>query len=414
MKIAGLITEYNPFHFGHIIHLQNSKKITGATHTLAIMSGSFVQRGEPAIVDKWTKAEMAIKNGVDLVIELPLVYSVQTAELFALGATKMLNSTNSIDYLVFGSELGDITNLMEISKILVEEPPFFKKQLKIYLNQGYSFPTSRSLSLRDYSVYKNINIGDSLQFMKESNNILGIEYLKALYRLDSNIIPFTFKRTGDNYKEQKIKSNIPSASALRYLIKNKGIESVKCLLPELSYYPIENFISTYGMINELKNYEKIINYLFCTLTPESIAEYFDVEEGLENRIKNLSKLISNVNNLIQLTATKRYTKTRIQRIIVHLLLGLKKDVIKDAYAINPSYIRILGSNSKGFEIINKIKQNSNLHVINKLTDSLSFLNEKEKAILQMDVLSTDLFFLGLELDTPKPNMDYKTSPYIHK
>lgn len=414
MKIAGLITEYNPFHFGHITHLQNTKKITEATHTLAIMSGSFVQRGEPAIVDKWTRAEMAIKNGVDLVIELPFVYSVQTAELFALGSTKILNSTNAVDYLVFGSELGDITNLSKIAEILVEEPLFYKKRLKFYLDQGNSFSVSRSRSLVDYSISNNIDIGNSSQIIKESNNILGIEYLKALIKLNSTIVPFTFKRIGDGYKEQKVKSDIASAAALRYLIKQKGVESVRCLLPESSYNLIENFISTYGKPNKLENFENIINYLLCILTPESISEYFDVEEGLENRIKRLSKSITNIHDLIQSTATKRYTKTRIQRIIIHLLLELKKDGVEQAYLTNPGFIRILGSNSKGFDIIKKIKQNSNLHIINKLTDSIDFLDDTERAILQMDVLATDLYFLGLGLEVPKFNMDYIKSPYIYK
>ena len=147
MKVAGLITEYNPFHNGHRIHIEKTRELTGASHLVAVMSGSFVQRGEPAIVDKWTRAEMAIKNGVDLVVELPFTYAVQTAELFASGATRILEEMGIVDSLVFGSESGNIDNLKDIAMILAEEPPQFKKYLKEHLSKGNSFSASRSLAL---------------------------------------------------------------------------------------------------------------------------------------------------------------------------------------------------------------------------------------------------------------------------
>ncbi len=412
MKIAGFITEYNPFHYGHQIHIENTKSLTGASHIVAVMSGSFVQRGEPALVDKWTRAKMAINNGVDLVIELPFIYSVQTAELFASGSTKILESINSTDYLVFGSESGNIDELKAIAEIFAFEPPLFKKFLKEHLTDGNSFSVSRSLALKEYAEVNGIELGDTLSIIKESNNILGIEYLKSLIRIKSSIIPMTFKRLGDKYSELEVKSEIASATAIRHRIKENGIESAVDLLPNSSYDSIFEFIKKYGKINGLENYSQIINYLLCVKSPENISDYFDVEIGLENRIKELSKISSDPLELIKAISTKRYTETRIQRLFIHMLADLKKEAILDAFSNEPGYIRILASNKKGFEIINKIKENSDIEIINKLSDSINNLNNRNKSILLLEVLATDLYYLGLDLAKPEIAMDFTKSPFI--
>ncbi len=414
MKVAGLITEYNPFHNGHRIHIEKTRELTGASHLVAVMSGSFVQRGEPAIVDKWTRAEMAIKNGVDLVVELPFTYAVQTAELFASGATRILEEMGIVDSLVFGSESGNIDNLKDIAMILAEEPPQFKKYLKEHLSKGNSFSASRSLALVDYMISKEIDIPYTAEIIKQSNNILGIEYLKSLSRLKSTITPMTFKRQGDDYKDREIRSSIASATAIRQSIKTSGVESVEGLLPDTSYTAIHEFMQKYGCVNGLENYSQTINYLLCVLGPKKIAEYFDVEIGLENRIKNLAEKTSDIFELIRLISTKRYAETRIQRLFVHILANLERKDILQAYSISPGYLRILASNSKGFQIINSIKENSNIEIINKLTDSIPRLQSVHRKMLQKDILATDLYFLGLNPSKPLRNMDFKISPYIHK
>ena len=195
MNILGLITEYNPFHYGHKYHLEESLSKTNSDYSVAVMSGSFVQRGEPSFIDKWTKAKMAVENGVDLVIELPFIYSSQSAELFALGAVKLLNSLNIVDFLSFGSEIGDLEPLNIISKVLLEEPTEFKTNLSYNLSLGYSFPVSRSLALEMF--LKDDPLSNKYNFktiLKQSNNILGIEYIKALSKTNSNIKPITIKR----------------------------------------------------------------------------------------------------------------------------------------------------------------------------------------------------------------------------
>jgi predicted nucleotidyltransferase len=414
MKVAGLITEYNPFHNGHRIHIEKTRELTGATHLLAVMSGSFVQRGEPALVDKWTRAQMAVENGVDLVVELPFPYAVQTAELFASGATRILDEIGITDYLVFGSESGKIQELKDIAVILADEPKQFKDYLRGHLNKGNSFSASRSLALKDFVISTGLDLPNTSEILKESNNILGIEYLKSLKKLNSTIIPFTFQRQGDDYKERKIRSNIASATAIRQSIKANDIESVNGLLPDSSYRGIQGFIQKYGRVNGLENYSQVINYLLCVSSPERIAEYFDVEVGLENRIKRTAESASDVFELIRLTATKRYTETRIQRLLVHMLANMDKEDIIQTYSNTPGYVRILASNHRGFQIISSIRNNSDIEVINKLTDSIPRLKPVQRNMLKLDILATDLYFLGLNPKRPLRNLDFKISPYIHK
>ena len=414
MKVAGLITEYNPFHHGHRIHIEKTRELTGASHLVAVMSGSFVQRGEPAVVDKWTRAEMAVKSGVDLVVELPFTYAVQTAELFALGGIRILEAIGVTDYLVFGSESGDIGILNDIATILAEEPPLFKDYLKEHLERGNSFSVSRSLALEEFLLHEKIHMSNTSEILKKSNNILGIEYLKALKKTKSSITPLTFQRIGDGYREREIKSKIASATGIRHSLKSAGPESVKDYMPDPSYGAIIKFLQEYGRVNGLENYSQIINYLLCFLGPEKIADLFDVEVGLENRLKNLSLATSDVFQLIESVSTKRYTETRIQRLLIHMLLGISRKDVLEAYAVQPGYLRILGSNSKGFQIINSIKENSSLEIINKLSDSINKLDQVNKDILQRDILATDLYYLGLNLNKPLRNMDFKISPYIQK
>ena len=194
MKIAGIITEYNPFHNGHIEHIKKTKEITNSSHIISLMSGSFVQRGEPAIIDKWSRAKTAIQNGVDLVIELPVVYSVQTAELFSYGAISILDSLNIVDSIAFGSESGNVDNLKNIANVLLQESPLFKKDLKFSLKEGKSFAQSRSIAIEKEMLRNNKSDLEIKSLIRSPNNILGIEYLKALKKLDSKIIPLTYKR----------------------------------------------------------------------------------------------------------------------------------------------------------------------------------------------------------------------------
>lgn len=412
MKVVGLVTEYNPFHLGHKYHLDKSKELTGATHSIAVMSSSFVQRGEPALVDKWTRAKMAIDNGVDLVIELPCLFSVQSAELFAYGGISILNSLNAVDYLAFGSENGFIEPLSKAAIILNDEPLIYKNKLREQLNLGMSYSASRSIALEYY--IKEVNPNDSFSYselIKQSNNILGIEYLKAIYKLKSSIIPVTLKRQGNNYKDLEITANIASATGIRNSLINYDFEQIKNQLPKISYDYLSDFYSDNNSFNFLDNYNQIFQYLFRTARANEMKDIMDMENGLENRILEMGLKLNNINDIVESITTKRYPSTRIKRILIHMLLDIKKETIKKVYSSPVEYIRILGSNKKGMEILNKINEKSQVSIITKFSNYKKFKNEYINIMLELEEKATDLYFLGVN-QKPYKKMDYIISPYI--
>ena len=415
MKVVGLITEYNPFHFGHLYHLERSKLETNADYSIAIMSGSFLQRGEPSLVDKWTKAKMAIDNGVDLVIELPFIFSTQTAELFAYGSILLLDKLNIVDYIAFGSELGSLDYLNEIVDILVEEPPYYKQRLRKYLDLGNSFPVSCSNALKDYFSTFSSKIEDPnniKNILEMSNNILAIEYLKALKIINSNIKPITIKRIGNPYNENALNNKVASATGIRNSLLNNGINSIEKYVPHETYYHLINYNHKYKNFNTLNNYSQIINYLLRTQDINKLKDIMNIEIGLENRIVQKSTQCQNMDTLIQSISTKRYTKTRIQRILIHLMNGLTKSIFHKLLPHYPSYIRVLGANGNGLFLLKKIKEKSNLPIITKFADYNKYNNPHINEVISFDKKATDLYFLGINADKPYMNMDYYTTPYI--
>lgn len=414
MKVVGFITEYNPFHYGHKYHLEKSLEMTGATHSIAIMSSSFVQRGEPSIVDKWTKARMAIENGVDLVIELPFLYSTQSAELFALGGVKIMDALNIVDYIAFGSEIGNLEPLNEIVDILLKEPDLFKKVLKDHLNLGMSFPTARSMAIKDYLSQNRPLTYDYEAILKQSNNILAIEYLKALKQLNSNISPVAISRQGSDYKEEKINHLFASATAIRKSILENGVQSIKKLVPRPTYDLLQDFYHEHHSFNQLENYYSIIKFLLLTMDKNKLGEILDMEQGLENRIIEKSIPSKNIRDLIEQSSTKRYPKTRIQRILIHILNNLYGKSIKNLYEEQVPYIRFLGANHKGLELLNRIKQRSDVPILTKFSHYEDFENPVVDEFIHYEKKATDLYYFGLDGEIMLNNMDYKISPYIKK
>lgn len=413
MKVVGFIAEYNPFHYGHLYHLKASKEMSGCNYAVVIMSGSFVQRGEPSFIDKWTKAKMAVENGVDLVIELPIIYSVQSAELFALGGVKLLESLNIIDYISFGSEVGILEPLKILAKLFVHEPKEFKLLLKQYLGSGLSFPMARSKSAVDYLHSRGFIKYDYKHILESPNNILAIEYLKILYKINSSIIPITFSREGKGYKDDLITDTLASATAIR----KKGFEydfnAMKSALPSNSYNILLEYIDKYKVFNKLDNYSKTLIYLLRTVDKERLLQLLDVEIGLENRLIKFAAKYNNIKHIIDSTATKRYPKTRIQRILIHLLLNIDKESFTRLNNSHPKYIRVLGMNQKGMELLREIKKDSKIPIINRFTDFYQYNNSYLEEMILYDKIATDLFFLGLGSNQLDPgNRDFTTSPYI--
>ena len=396
MKVLGLITEYNPFHNGHLYHLEKSKSLSGADYTVCVMSGNFIQRGEPAIVDKWARARMAIAAGVDLVIELPLVYAMSSAEFFAYGAVKILDSMGIVENICFGSESGNIDELMEIASTLAFEPEAYRNLLKSCLAEGSSYPAARQKALSGY--YQSIgkkNTGYD-EILGSSNNILGIEYIKALLRLKSNIKPLTIKRFGNEYNSEALVGNISSATSIRNAINNNiELNKIALSMPSLSLSILmEEFSNGKGPVSPCDLEGILLHYIRST-KKDDLSKGVYISEGLENRIKAASRECGSYDELIRGIATRRYTTTRIGRALFSSLIGISQREFEEFNSCGgPQYIRILGFNRKGTEILKQIKKSALLPVVTKAADFKDSCNPVIKRMLEIEAISTDIYVLG--------------------
>lgn len=338
MKILGIIVEYNPFHNGHIYHIQKAKEITQCDYTIAVMSSSFVQRGEPAIIDKWTRSQLAVEFGVDLVIELPFVYSLQSADYFAKGAMILLNAIGVTD-LCFGSEDGNIETFIDIANTLHTHQETYNKLVQTYMKQGVRYPDACNQAL--YSLLD--------KEIRTPNDLLGLSYVKEIVFNQYKITPHCFKRT-NNYHDTTLQS-IASASAIRHALLNK--QDISKSLPHKEYYQKDLFF--------LKDFFPYLRYQILTSSPQDLKQYHLVEEGLENTlIKNIQTTCS-MEEFIQSLLSKRYTRPRIQRMLIHILLKNTKEDIKES--MNIDYIHILCMNKKGQEYLHLIKKTCPFHIV---------------------------------------------------
>lgn len=400
-KVLGIISEYNPFHNGHLYHLQKSKELTSCKYSIAIISGNFTQRGETSIIDKWSKAQMALEANVDLVIELPVLYAISSAENFAEGAIKILDSLKIIDHISFGAETSNINTLNSIANVLYNEPKEYKNILALQLNKGLSFPKARENALMMY-------LNDVRRFanvLSAPNNILGIEYLKALKKFKSNIIPVSIQRIG-NYNETQIVSNIASATAIRNAILNNNLEPIKKVLPESTFNILLNNLKKGHTVNSISCFDKEILYTLRKMSINEIADLPDVSEGLEFSIKKAANSCNSVIELLNIVNSKRYTKTRLQRILLYALLNITKKDMKLSKTTTP-YIRVLGFNENGKKLLSSISNaNPKLSIITsmkKFADTNT--NKNLNNMLYKDVWATDVYSLGYEFDSWS-NLDF--------
>lgn len=383
MKVLGIVAEYNPFHNGHKYHLENCRSISGADCIVAVMSGNFTQRGEPAVVDKWARCEMALMNGIDLVIELPCVYAMSSAEYFAYGAVKLLDSMGQIDMICFGSECGSIGQLDIIANILCDEPDEYRALLKKELSEGKSFPSARHNALKSY--LKTIGHDDLSDILKSPNNILGIEYLKALKKLKSSIKPLTIRRVGNDYNSTEMTGDISSATAIRKLVESAGpyaaADRLRHSLPEESLRILmREFELGRGPVFP-SDFSMLLLSMLRKMPADEIAKLPYMENGLENRIKLAAETSGSYEELLENICTRRYAATRIQRCLFSLLTGLTGNIFKQFNDCRgPSYIRILGFNSTGRQLLSLVKKSASLPIITKTAD---FKNSDIPAVASM-------------------------------
>ena len=400
--VLGIITEYNPFHNGHLYQIEEAKRQTGAEYVVAIMSGNFAQRGNTALVNKWIKAQMALENGVDIVLELPTIYSISSAENFAEGAIKILDSLKIVDTLCVGTETADFAALNNIANVLYNEPKEYTAILNHELGKGISYPKAREnalmMYLNDIKRYANILSGP--------NNILGIEYLKALKRLKSDMRPFSIERKKVYYNDEKIVDEFASSTAIRKLVAREQYDDLRKVMPKNSYLLLKKEIEKGNYVLDLVKYEKEILYNLRKMSIKEIADLPDVAEGLENAIKNGANSCNNLIDLVNIIKSKRYTQTRIQRILLYALLGISKKDMANSKKVTP-YARVLGFNNKGKEMLSDICHiNPKIQMITsvkKYTEQNT--NRILKEMLERDIFATNIYTLGYEYDS-WANLDY--------
>ena len=401
-RVLGIIAEYNPFHNGHLYHIAKSKQETGAQYVVAVISGNFVQRGNTSIVNKWIKAKMALSNGVDLVIELPTIYSISSAENFAEGAIKILNSLGVVDTVSFGMEAKDISTLNNIANVLYTEPKEYVTMLSHELKKGNSFPKAREnalmMYLNDIKKYANVMAG--------SNNILGIEYLKEKKKKKSTIIPIGIKREKVLYNDKYIVDEFASATAIRKMLMTKELDGISKVMPRSSYIQLGEELKIGHYVIDISRFEKEIIYMLRRMSIEEIANLPDVSEGLENSIKNAANSCNTLNELVNIIKTKRFTQTRIQRILLYGLLGITKKKMETSKKVTP-YVRVLGFNNKGKELISEMMRlNPKLNVVTSVKKYIDTVaNKNLKEMLETDILATNVYTLGYYSDS-YANLDY--------
>lgn len=406
MKISAIIAEYNPLHKGHLYQINKTKELTGCNGLIALMSGNFVQRGEPALIDKWTRAKIALENGIDLVLELPVTYSLSSAEFFAYGSISILDRIGVVNSICFGSEIGDIDILLRIARILVDEPAEYKEYLKSFLTKGFNYPDSRARALMTYINENNLLLSIDLQsILNSSNNILGLEYCKSLIKSSSKIKPYTIKREGGTYNSIELDERYSSATAIRKLIeKNKPIDTIKNQLPEKTHEIIEKLLNSHYDFTFSNSMFPFIKYK-CLFYPDGIGKLPDASEGLHNRIYNSILYSTDYWDIISRAKTKRYTYTRISRILSQFFIGFEQFDTCLLRSSQPTYVRVLGFNGIGKEILKMMKSKSELDIFTKLPSS-------SEDMLRLDIQSTKMYsLLNRNINF---NQDYLTSPIIYK
>ncbi len=395
MKVLGIVAEYNPFHNGHMYHIEESKKLTGSDAVVCVMSGNFIQRGEPAIINKFARTEIALGNGVDLIIELPFAFAVSSAEFFSYGAVNILNSIGIVDCISFGSESGDIHALQRLAEILASEPESYKEELKKQLSTGLSFPVCRQKALQKYLQSQYNSTEDLSHILETSNNILALEYLKALIKLNSPIQPFTVKRISNSYNTPELTGSISSATAIRNSIYGNEIYASSQAVSPLAQQILEREFFQGRGPNSLYSFENIILAFLRHATTQDLENIQDVSEGLEYRIKNAAENSGSIDELLANICTKRYPKTRIQRILISLLAGMKRvDIEKFMESGGPQYARILGFNEKGRELLSSMKKKSTIPVITKASNYKCSSDSLISRMLEIEAQATDTFVLA--------------------
>lgn len=379
MHVTGLITEYNPFHNGHLFHLKKARETAGADYTAVVMSGSFVQRGAPAVFDKYSRARAALLSGADLVFEMPAPFSTASAREFASYAVALFTALGAVDSICFGSECGKIEPILHTARLLNEESEPFKKRLQDFLKEGKTFPEARSAALAEEGE-------EAAKLLSTPNNILGVEYCQAVLRQRSSLSCFTIKREGKGYHDPSLDGVLGSALAVRQALQSgTDVQALRFLLPDPSFDSVCRSIPVF-----LDDFSGLLNYRL--LTEQEPERYAEIRPELAARIKKLAPGFASFDQRIKELKSRQLTYTGVSRGLIHLILGIEQrqmDLFKEA-GFAP-YARILGFRKSAAPLLRRIKENSSIPVISKLAGAEKRLDPAGAAMLACEIQSSHLY-----------------------
>lgn len=388
MKINGIVAEYNPFHNGHKYQMEQARKQTNADYTIIAMSGNFMQRGTPALLDKYKRAKMALLNGADLVLDLPAYYSASSAEYFATGAVTLLDKLGVVTNLCFGSECGNTEILQKIAEILIEEPEEFTYLLRRHMQEGMSYPIARTTALLQYAP----SLSRYRDIFSSPNNILGIEYIKAILRRHSHITPITTLRVGSDYHDIRLGLNQSSAKAIRQAIFDG--QDINCLvnhMPQNAYQILSDSLREARPVfsNDLSS---ILHYKLIEEQSGGYERFLDVSSDLSDRIRNNLSAFTDYDDFCNLLKRKNMTYARISRCLLHILLDINNETMQSYRNMDfIPYARVLGFRKDSAPLLTAIKENSSIPLITKLADAEGILDENSFAMLKRELQINQIY-----------------------
>ncbi|MBC1557523.1 nucleotidyltransferase [Listeria booriae] len=391
MKATGLIVEYNPFHNGHLLHLNEAKKQTGAEVIIAVMSGSFLQRGEPALLPKWERAKMAVDAGLDLVVELPFHFATQQAAIFANGAVEILAALG-VSSIFFGSENGDAKSFSKAASVMSGQSDAFKAAIRRYLDdKTHSYATAWNLAIRELAP-------DLALDLTQPNNILGFHYTLAAINQQVPITMATMKRQNAAYHDHSPShQSIASATAIRHMLLKDDLAAVSQYVPETTFRILQNYQQTHNFAS-WHHFWPLLKYQLITASTEQLQQIRGITEGIENRLQKAALHADNFEDFLTQTVTKRYSKSRIQRTALQILMQQQETEVP-----SQNYIRILGMSTTGQRYLNHIKKEIPLPLV-------STMSKANPALIQNDIRATQLYSLAPTL-SDQIQRDFQTPIY---
>lgn len=409
MGHIGIITEYNPFHNGHTYQIEQLRRHFPDKKIIAVMSGNFVQRGEPAIYNKYVRCECGLLSGVDIIFELPPLFATASAEHFAHAAVLALSATGVIDTLCFGAEDDKLSLFETAATVLLDEPKDYQLLLKQLLKEGHSYPKARSLALSEYT-----GVSDMENFLKTPNNILGVEYIKAIKKYKLNITPYILKRQGAGYHDTTTHVSLSSATALRQHIYNHGLTKDLTAQMPLSAY---NLLSSHEFAKPIfsEYFYPFIQYALWE-HQTNYTDYLEVNEEIANRLSSINHFPDSLSGLVDALSSRNYTASRIRHALLNIVLGTTKELMKEEK--NNGYIRylrLLGFQENASFLLRTMKQTCTVPVITKVASATNLLPQKDLAVFEKDLQISELYHLIYAVQYhQQPDSEYQHSVIITK